>query len=154
MRSGKILAVAISLDILTLTALPGATLYVDCKASGPGDGLSWETAFRTVSAALEAGAAGDTIQIAEGLYTENLILNYDVTLVGGFKTADTPVRDPAQAPTVIHGTGDLTTIKIQNGVKVALDGLVVTGGSARFGGRDLCRQSRFTQPLTFPDRSQ
>jgi len=134
MRSGKILAVAISLDILTLTALPGATLYVDCKASGPGDGLSWETAFRTVSAALEAGAAGDTIQIAEGLYTENLTLNYDVTLLGGFQTGDTPVRDPAQTPTVISGEGDATTINIQNGVKVVLDGLIITGGRAQFGG--------------------
>jgi len=50
-----------------------ATLYVAQDGDGT-DGLTWETAFTTVSAGLAASASGDHIWVKSGTYEEELKL--------------------------------------------------------------------------------
>ena len=60
------------------------TLYVDgvtCPAPGTGTGAE-DDPFCTIQAAVDAAASGDTIDIAAGTYTENVLINKDATLLG------------------------------------------------------------------------
>lgn len=48
-------------------SVPAPTVFVDCAATGPGDGSSTNP-FRTVQAALEAARPYDIIEVADGTY--------------------------------------------------------------------------------------
>lgn len=56
--------------VLDLTNPPGTVRYVDAGVSESKDGLSWDTAFKTISEANAAAVAGDTILIRAGEYDE------------------------------------------------------------------------------------
>jgi hypothetical protein len=53
------------------TLLSG-TWYVDSSVAAPGDGTSWETAFKTIQQGIDAAWDGGTVIVAEGTYHENV----------------------------------------------------------------------------------
>jgi len=56
---------------LGVLSAQSATYYVDCnRPDNTGDGLSWATAKRTIQAAVNAAASGDTIRVGPGTYGE------------------------------------------------------------------------------------
>lgn len=150
--------------VLVLAVLCGgagaAVLRVDSAATGsPADGLTWETAFPTVQAALTAAAPNDELWITAGIYTPGVggddidttsfILDKNLSLYGGFVTGalSRDDRNPALNETILSGdlarNDDVDTSQSENSchvvqvngvaTSVVLDGLSVTGGYA-FGG--------------------
>lgn len=63
-----------------LSCLPGpllaATIYVDAAAATGGNGASWATAFKTVARGLAAAGPGDTVEVAGGAYTGEILEAY------------------------------------------------------------------------------
>ncbi|UCC30541.1 MAG: hypothetical protein JSU86_20370, partial [Phycisphaerales bacterium] len=57
--------------------------YVDSGAPPGGDGLSWVTAYDSLSTALTATQSGDQIWVAEGAYVGNFTLALGVEVYGG-----------------------------------------------------------------------
>ncbi len=109
-----------------------------CTAAVP-DGLSWETAFPTLQAAVDLAGGGMEIWVAQGVYRvatgpEVVHLGPDISLYGGF-TGTEPIRDarnPKTVPTVIDGqkvrrcvTGNPSSV---------VDGFMLQNGSAEEGG--------------------
>jgi nitrous oxidase accessory protein len=77
--------------------------------------------FQSVQAAIDAGHSGDKIQVQEGIYTGNLVLNKQITLEG--------INRPALQGT---GTGSVITI--------LADGCTVKGFVIERSGGDLTRE--------------
>jgi hypothetical protein len=57
--------------------------YVDRNCTSCGRG-TFDQPFQTINKALAAADNGDTILVAQGIYTENLLINAQVTLMGGY----------------------------------------------------------------------
>ncbi len=90
----------------------------------------------TIAAALAAAGAGDTIRVAAGTYVENLTLDKNVVLEGGWNVPLT-IRDPQNFVSTIQAaaTGDSVVVIIGNAADPALstptiDGFTITGGRA------------------------
>ena len=73
------------------------------------DGLTWETAFTSISDALTASASGDEIWVASGTYNEAIALVDGVSLFGGFRGTESEsefhLRDWMTNEAVIDATG-------------------------------------------------
>lgn len=91
--------------------LPPGRLYVKAKGGADGsDGKSWETAFQTITRAIEEtesdGGLYD-IWVAEGTYRESVTVDVStrVSLCGGFMGDETQLsqRDTMSSPTIIDG---------------------------------------------------
>jgi len=136
----------------------GATvLRVDAQATGtPIDGLSWDTAFRTLYDALAIAAGVDEIWMAGGAYTpaplskaaETFLLVPGVSIYGGFTpgASSRAERDPAHVKTILSGdlnhddteylenleenSRHVVTLIAEGGQATLLDGLVITAGNA------------------------
>lgn len=85
----------------------GATLCVDAGKAG---------CFATVGAAVSAAAPGDTIQVAQGTYKEDVIIGKSLSLVG-----------KNSANTIIDATGLANGIYIDGLDHAGLERVVVTG---------------------------
>jgi hypothetical protein len=134
-------------------------IYVDASAADDtGDGLSWETAKRTLQAGLDAALPNDEIWIAAGTYTPTrlreasdprsatFMLPANITLRGGYAGAIDPTSEslPELYPTILTGArgqvdnpaDNLYTIITFEGTNdepvtgVALEGLTLTRGGA------------------------
>ena len=67
---------------LGVLSAQSATYYVDCnRPDNTGDGLSWATAKRTIQAAVNAAASGDTIRVGPGTYGEGTTVTRSGTLM-------------------------------------------------------------------------
>jgi predicted outer membrane repeat protein len=113
---------AIILAILTCTSR-AEIIYVDDDANGPGDGSSWQTAYKYLQDALAVARAGDEVRLAQGTYrpdrsaanpegsrdrTAAFQMLSGVALVGGFAGVGSP--DPNGRDVQIYETilsGDL-----------------------------------------------
>jgi parallel beta-helix repeat protein len=141
---------------VALGAAPGAgrVLHVNAAAIGPGDGVSWASAYPNLDLALAAAASGDQIWVAEGTYapagrdrTATFALVDGVALYGGFAGDESRLaeRDWLRHRTTLSGdrAGDdgpefantsdncyhvLTGRDV--GPSTLLDGFTVTGGRA------------------------
>jgi hypothetical protein len=82
--------------------------------------------FPTIQAAIEAAKPGDIVQVSAGTYSENLILNKPVTLVG--ETFDQV--NPANNLSILDGGGGAATISIPAGLTQmpTVRGLVIHHG--------------------------
>ena len=106
----------------TAGAPPSPVIFVDDDAPGLApDGLSWETAFKSLQDALTTAVAGDRIWVAAGVYKPTVkVLGPDpenrafqlkngVTLYGGFAGTEVPAtfdlgtRDFAANETILSG---------------------------------------------------
>jgi hypothetical protein len=90
-------------------------------------------AYPRIQQAVDAATPGQTVQVAEGVCYENVIVTKTVTLEGGWDTAFTSrSADPASVST-IHGgrTGRVISItKMSGPVSPTIDGFTITGGDA------------------------
>lgn len=114
-----------------------AVIFVDASnASGIADGVSWETAFRTISDALAAAVEEDEIWVAQGIYMESLTLTSRVKLYGGFEGTEPRVsgrvlgayETVVDASTANQGIWKADHVIVMNGVSdVLLDGFILQG---------------------------
>ena len=114
---------------------PAAPADLLCVETGGGHGC-----YPTIGGALAAAHPGDTIRVATGVYTENVLVTQTLTLQGGWNL-DFTVRDPAQFPSTVrpadpsHSVVDVEgTFGDPGAVAPTLDGFVVTGGRGDLGG--------------------
>ena len=119
----------------TTYASPGV-LYVD-DASGqdiPTCGTTGSPC-KTISYALDSRAsAGDTIRVAQGVYTENLTVDKQVTLEGGYIPSGT-LWLTRTGETIIDGSNTRTVVKFVDGSdNSVLDDFTVRNGEAECGG--------------------
>jgi hypothetical protein len=130
------------------------TLYVDQSATGANDGVDWQDAFTTLSAALSvahAAPAINTIEVALGTYfptggtdrTATFQLLDNVGIYGGYAgdTTNTPgIRNVTAYPTVLSGDIGTAGVSSDNSYHVVtgsgtnssalLDGFTISGGYA------------------------
>jgi len=147
--------VSIAMLVLFLATAAQAEVWrVDARSTAPApDGYSWQTAFPTIDAAVEAAgdAGGGEIWVAGGVYggarqglylrreTGALVLPPHVALYGGFSGAEESLaaRDWHRNVTIIDGSaarGGAPAHHVVIGATGALlDGFVVSGGNAAGG---------------------
>ena len=110
------------------------------NASGTEDGTSWATAYTSIQNGMDAAlaAGGGEIWVAEGTYTGTggnvVVMKEDVRLYGGFSGMETmrDQRDWAAHEVVIDGEGTRRCVHGAN--NATLDGFIITGGKAEYGG--------------------
>lgn len=61
---------------------PARLLHVDAARKGARETGSLETPFRSIAAALDLAAPGDTVRVAPGRYPESLLLKHGVDVIG------------------------------------------------------------------------
>ena len=132
LKSTLVVLVSISLlaiFVLSLTALTataatnGVTYYVDAALGSDGNTcLSPAAACATIGGAIGKASAGDTIQIAAGIYAENLSVSVsDLTFIGA--GADSAIIDGGGAGRVFSNTAaaTLANLTIRNGFVATTD---------------------------------
>jgi hypothetical protein len=119
-----VLAVGASLMSALPVAAAGVSFYVATTGDNTNDGLSWQTAWQDIQYAINQAGAGDTINVAAGIYNENITLKDGVAVLGA--GADV---------TIIDGGGNGTVITADSvGPTTRLEGFTVTRGNAPRGG--------------------
>lgn len=121
----------LSLSLLALflalvpTALASTTWYVDgVNGSDSNNCMSATTACKTIGHAISLAASGDSVMIAPATYTENLLINVNLKLIGSGATK-----------TIIDGGGISTVISIVNtAANVTLSKVTISNGVSAFGG--------------------
>jgi hypothetical protein len=145
---------------LGLVSPAGAVVrYVDSRAASFGDGLSWATAYDSLSTALTAAQSGDQIWVAAGTYVGNFTLALGVEVYGGFAGTETELtqRNWTANPTILDGnqTGSVVTAPSGATATTGIDGFTITNGSDglsfRGGSRSEPRQG-WSGPVQNPAR--
>ena len=111
---------------LTLSSLTMATTwYVNgVGGSDSNDCKSPTTACKTIGHAISLAAAGDTIRVGPAIYTENLAINVNLTLIGA-----------RTATTIIDGGGVNIVVTVSSAnAHVNISNVTVRNGSGRPGG--------------------
>ncbi|MGE3907791.1 MAG: hypothetical protein AB7K36_00460 [Chloroflexota bacterium] len=124
---------------LACTGARSGSPSVICVRAGAGSGGNGTAAapFATIGAALAAAAPQDVIQVAAGVYPENVAIGTQISeqvqtsimLLGGF-SPDFATRDASQFRSVIDGKGAGPAVQfhLQSDDKTVLDGFRITGG--------------------------
>jgi len=111
---------------------PG-TWYVREGSTGSG---SLENPFGTIRAAINSACDGNTIQVAGGLYPENLVIDSkSLIILGGWNAAFTE-RDWDIHDTTIDGNQIASCIRYTSSPGGELSGFTITNGHAKGGGPD------------------
>lgn len=107
----------------------GRFLAVDAGApAASGDG-STARPFATIRAAIDKAVSGDTIKVAKGVYSENVVIDRkNLTLLGGFSSGDFAKSDPSSNRTVIQGNASAPTVQVKSAESGQIDGFKITGG--------------------------
>ncbi|MBW2029999.1 MAG: right-handed parallel beta-helix repeat-containing protein [Deltaproteobacteria bacterium] len=123
----------------------GKVIFVNGGIEAPGDGSSWDKAFRSLKKALDAAQDEDTIWVAKGTYrptetedrTASFVLKKGVGVYGGFSGGERTIeeRDWRKHKTVLSGDIGRRNYALDNSFHVVtgadravLDGFVITGG--------------------------
>ena len=142
-------------NCMLLTAFTPAAqnLYVDINATGPNNGIDWDSAYVDLQDALSNATAGDTVFVAQGVYVPTSTTNRDtsfnipdsVVVLGGYDASD-GTRDIAAHTTILSGDigniGDSTdnsyhvvyTYNVSEATVV--DGFTISSGNAAGGSVD------------------
>ncbi len=99
------------------------TIFVD---QAPCSDIGIGNPFCTIQAAVDAAVSGDTIEIAAGTYTENVIIDKSVTLLGAGPGVNGTFVDGGGAGTVIFVMPPAAAVTISN--------MTITGGDSDMGG--------------------
>lgn len=83
--------------------------------------------FTTIQAAVNAAAAGDTINVVAGAYLENVVIDKNLMVIGGFDDASQTSRTPRSS--VINGGGVGVAVQVTGGAVVIIEGFTITGGN-------------------------
>lgn len=139
---GSMLA-ALLLSLALANIASATTRYVDNNAVPGNDGLSWQTAFSSVQAGVDAAAPGDEVWVKQGLYVENVVMKDGVALYGGFAGIETGrnFRDPENNPTVVSGDNipgttfaSVFSIRNAGSGNNVLDGFTIRNGNGTMAG--------------------
>jgi hypothetical protein len=132
-------------------ARAGTTVFVDWNSPGPAhDGTSWDSAYLTIQAGINAATADDEVWVADGTYNEDLTVKAGVAVYGGFLGAELggyegslAERDFVNHVTTIQGTHTKSVVTMPSGADATtrLDGFTITDGSATSGGGVVCTNS-------------
>ena len=85
--------------------------------------------FASINQALDAAGKLDTIRVAKGNYEENLVIEKNVVLEGGWDEAFKK-RDVDKFETTIQGDNTSSVITVKAGYNVTIDGFSITRGNA------------------------
>lgn len=111
-----------------------ATYYVDkARPDDSGNGLSWDTAKRTIQAAVDAASASDTILVRPGVYDEGTRISPDSYLYNRLvctKNLAIESTDGAET-TVIMGARDATDTSYQGTGAAAVRCVYMTTGTLK-----------------------
>lgn len=123
-----LLAVIVALGFSLLSALPAAgddaNRYVSTSGDNVNDGSSRQTPWRDIQYAIDHSDAGDTVNVAAGIYNENITLEDGVSVLGA--GADV---------TTLDGGGDGSVVTAEGvGPTTRLEGFTITSGNAGKGG--------------------
>ena len=94
----------------------------------------------SVQAAVNAAATGDTIKVAQGVYTDAntdgvvVVITKMLTLRGGYTTTNWTVSDPEIYRTQLNGLGAARVISIAAGIAPTVEGFEICNGDADKGG--------------------
>jgi predicted outer membrane repeat protein len=111
-------------------------IYADtlCVKPGGGDGC-----LASINDALAVAHENDTIRVAAGVYSENILISQTVTLQGGWNP-DFSLRDINEFSSTIHPLDNTRSVVAIQGqfadpaaVIPTLDGFVISGGRAHLG---------------------
>lgn len=124
---GRMLQTAtIIVSLLMAASAKAADLYVNAQHGGAESGTR-ENPYRTVQAAIDAAAAGDTIRVAAGAYTQNLRIEGKALLLEGGYSASW-ARDIDANTTTLRGAGGNAVLNLIN-ADATIDGFRITGGT-------------------------
>ncbi len=135
----------LSLLMLSISTVTGATWYVDSDAPLGGDGTSWATAYRSIQTAVNSAsgiwmtcmAPNDSIYVKSGTYSlsSTITVGKVVNIYGGFPNGmSNPSfsdRNPALYQTIVTGNDTVRCFELTN--KCKLDGFVIEHGLATSG---------------------
>lgn len=117
--------------------------YVKLDASGANDGTTWSNAYTDLQRAIDQASAGDSVFVAatatayQPASGSSFSMKEGVKIFGGFAGTETSFsqRNLSNKAT-LKGNGNSVIINDNNGLTAdaELDGFIITGGSARFGG--------------------
>ena len=121
--------------------------YVDADSGNDttNNGNSWADAFATIQKGIEDCTDGtcddpDVIHVAKGTYYENIVLDTNITLLGGYPSGG-GARDPAANETIIDGSPGGSVVTIDTKDCVTIDGFTIQNGEANDGGGIFCHDS-------------
>lgn len=109
--------------------------YVTTTGNDSNDGQSWANAKATVTAAISASSAGDTIFIAQGTYNQKFKTKNGISVKGSYNPA-TGIQDLDLTPTIIDGTG-LAAQPVSVGLcsqETVINGLVIQNANHKSAG--------------------
>jgi len=114
----------------------GGEVYVDWRNLGFEDGTA-DHPWNSVAEGIAAASDGDSVLIAEGIYTETLTIGRALALAGGYAGYDAPdrwTRDLALYRTTLNGGGQGPVITVNCACTATVSGLTITAGRAAQGG--------------------
>jgi len=99
-----------------------AIWYVDGAGDDANDCQTPDTACQTIAATIDKASNGDTILAAAGVYTENLFISKDVSIIGAGR--ESTILDGNRAEKVLssHGHVLLQNLTIRNGLQASIFG--------------------------------
>ncbi|MDP2895451.1 MAG: right-handed parallel beta-helix repeat-containing protein, partial [bacterium] len=111
---------------------PVSVWYVDGSAAFPGDGSSWETAFKAIQEGIDAACHGDTVIVAQGTYLENIRFDGKNIVL----TSTDPLNPNVVAGTVVDGrqAGIVVTFDGTEDGSCLLSGFTIRNGYGYHGG--------------------
>ena len=123
----KIIGVVLCVSLCRIVI--GTTLYVDSSVSQSGNGLSWETALKTIQEGIDAASDGDTVTVAEGLYAQNIRFNGKNIVLRSTDPLDQAVVDS----TIIDGNraGSVVTFVGTEDESCVISGFTIRNGEAQ-----------------------
>ncbi|MBL9148077.1 MAG: hypothetical protein JNM94_05220 [Phycisphaerae bacterium] len=151
----RTLLLSVLVGVSSASPVSAAIIYVNAAQALPPEsqnGLTWPTAFKSLTDAITLAQAGDQIWVAKGTYVPNNTLDRTATFIlgpftqmyGGFSVGATSLaeRDPVANPTILSGDrgipGDISdncthVVRLFSGTNVLLDGLIIEKGNADLG---------------------
>jgi hypothetical protein len=131
----KIGVIFLSLFILSANVWAADYYVKTTGGNNTNDGLTWDTAKATVTAAMNliSTGTGNTVKVAAGTYNEKVTFpNYsNIQLRGGYPAAGGDTQDPWTNPTLIDGNtlaaGPLISINYNTSTNQGYTGLVIDG---------------------------
>ena len=105
-RSGIVSVFAACFATAALATPGPVTWYVDASAAAGGSGLLPSEALATIQSAVDKAASGDTVQIAAGVYQENVVVEgKSLTIVGSGRENTILDANESGRPLYLKGSG-------------------------------------------------